>query len=246
MRQPKLRGRVTAWPVSSGGRGTSRIDEEEHELDGEHGSEAVRFPSEPAQVNATVQRQPPWKGSLKSGYLLRFETMRGRLARDSLIKARKAKSIAQTRDEEMEQLRSTCTRLKFGDMTTPPTQIVPRSRSASPKGSTSPAKPATSSGESIKERGGDDQCAFMAKDRSIAHLERKAVVKCPCRLWRPLPNPLDASVKSLSDSGGSRFAGVGSKLVKSMDKMIKSVGDQASEVALEVQQLIADQSGQEK
>ena len=42
------------------------------------------------------------------------------------------------------------------------------------------------------------------------------------------------SIESLSTSGGSRLAGV-----DSMDKMIKSAGDQASEVALEVQQLIA-------
>ena len=48
-----------------------------------------------------------------------------------------------------------------------------------------------------------------------------------------------ASIEGLSDSGGPRFAGVDSKLVISMDKMIKSAGDQASEVALEVQQQIA-------
>ena len=82
----------------------------------------------------------------------------------------KAESIPQTRDEESEQLRSTCDRLRnqeeldeltdrydelvndqsvalpqFGDVTTPNAGTAPRSRSGSPKGSTSPVKLATSS-----------------------------------------------------------------------------------------------------
>ena len=71
---------------------------------------------------------------------------------------------------------------KFGDVTTPPMGIVPRSRSRSPHRST--------------------------QTRAI-------------------------------DSGGSRFAGADSKLVRSVGKMIKSAGDQASEVANRQ----ADQSG---
>ena len=45
------------------------------------------------------------------------------------------------------------------------------------------------------------------------------------------------ALDELSDSGGSRFSGIDSKLVISLEKMIKSAGDQASEVALEIQQL---------
>ena len=100
--------------------------------------------------------------------------------------------IAQTRDEESEQL---CDRLrkrrnelqelddvterydelvndqsvalpKFGGVTAPPTVIVPRSRSGSPKGSTSPVKPAVTEAKISRKE-----------------VERIVASECSCGMW---------------------------------------------------------------
>ena len=141
---------------------------------------------------------------------------------------------------------------KFGDEPKTPPGLGARSRSPSPRASGTTAAVAATSSTDV------DPKISRKESESVNVLSWPKIDQLDLWKGKLLSNVLAAcgdpdsdawskwlyesfqtstTVDELSDSGGSRFSGIDSKLVISLEKMIKSAGDQASEVALEIQQL---------